>query len=50
MEKEKLKELILEHKEKSFARTGLVRRVVQEEISRYLPQREIVIITGSCRP
>jgi len=46
MEKEKLKELILEHKGRFFSRTGLVRRVVQEEISRYLPQREIVIITG----
>ena len=46
MEKEKLKELVLEHKERFFSREGLVRRMVQEEISRYLPQREIVIITG----
>ncbi|MBM4315502.1 MAG: ATP-binding protein [Deltaproteobacteria bacterium] len=46
MEKEKFRELIIEHKERFLARQGFVRREVQDEIARYLPQREIVIITG----
>lgn len=46
MENQKLKELIVEHKEKFLSRGGLVRRANQETIESYLPQREIVILTG----
>jgi predicted AAA+ superfamily ATPase len=46
MEKEKLKELIIGHKEKFLSRGGLVRREIQDEIENYIPQREILIITG----
>jgi len=46
MDKEKLKELIIGHKEKFLSRTGLVRREIQDEIADYIPQREILIITG----
>ncbi|MBW1694398.1 MAG: ATP-binding protein [Deltaproteobacteria bacterium] len=46
MEKEKLKELIVGHKEKFLSRNGLVQRDIQNEIADYIPQREILIITG----
>jgi predicted AAA+ superfamily ATPase len=69
MEREKLKELIIGHKEKFLARGGpqyhlpelprrnglripqgrrggLVRREIQDEIANYIPQREILMITG----
>ena len=46
MEKEKLKELIIGHKEKFLSRGGLFRRAIQDEIANYIPQREILIITG----
>ena len=46
MEKEKLKELIIGHKEKFLSRDGLVRREIQDKIANYIPQREILIITG----
>ena len=46
MEKEKLKELIIGHKEKFLSRGGLVRREIQDQIANYIPQREILIITG----
>lgn len=46
MEKGKIKELIIEHKERFLFRKGLVRRDIQEDIELYLQQREIVIITG----
>jgi predicted AAA+ superfamily ATPase len=46
MEKEKLKELIIGHKEGFLSRSGLVRRQIQDRIANYLPQREILIITG----
>ncbi len=46
MEKEKLKELIIGHKEKFLSRGGLVRRGIQDQIANYIPQREILIITG----
>lgn len=46
MEKEKLKELIIGHKEKFLSRGGLVRREIQDEIANYIPQREVLIITG----
>jgi len=46
MDKEKLKELIIGHKEKFLSRSGLVRREIQNEIAAYIPQREILIITG----
>jgi len=46
MEKEKLKELIIGHKEKFLSRGNLVRREIQAQIANYIPQREILIITG----
>ena len=46
MEKEKLKELIIGHKEKFLSRGGLVKRQIQDPITSYIPQREILIITG----
>jgi uncharacterized protein len=46
MEKEKLKELIIGHKENFLSRDGLVRREIQDKIMDYIPQREILIITG----
>jgi len=46
MEKEKLKELIIEHKGKFLKKTELVKREVQKDIAPLLNQREIIIITG----
>lgn len=46
MEKEKIKELITAHTRTFLAGKGLVRREVQKEIARLLPQREIVLISG----
>ncbi len=46
MEKEKLKELIIEHKEKFLKKTELVKREIQKDIAPILNQREIIIITG----
>lgn len=46
MEKENLKELIVEHKDRFLTRKDLIPRDLQSEIARYLPQREIVILTG----
>ena len=46
MEKEKLKELIIGHKEKFLSKGGLVKRQIQDPIASYIPQREILIITG----
>ena len=46
MEKEKIKELIIGHKERFLGRRDLVRREVQADIARYLLQREIILVTG----
>jgi predicted AAA+ superfamily ATPase len=46
VEKENLKELIIEHKDRFLARRDLLPRDIQQEIGRYLPQREIIILTG----
>lgn len=46
MEKEKLKELLIEHKDRFLARRDLLPRDIQQEIGRYLTQREIIILTG----
>lgn len=46
MEKEKLKELVVEHKEKFLKKTELVKREIQKDINTFLKQREIIIITG----
>lgn len=46
MEKEKLKELIVSQKERFLARKGLVARDIQRDIERFLPQREMIILTG----
>lgn len=46
MDKEKLKELLAVHKQKFLARQGLVRRDIQSEIARFIPHKEIVLISG----
>ena len=46
MEKEKIKELIVGHKERFLGRRDLIRREVQTEIARFLLQREIILVTG----
>lgn len=46
MEKAKIKELLVGHKQRFFLKTGLIERDIQEEINRFIPQREIVLITG----
>jgi uncharacterized protein len=46
VDKAHLKELIVEHKDRFLARKDLISRDIQTEITRYLPQREIVILTG----
>jgi uncharacterized protein len=46
MDKERLKELLIEHKDRFLVRRDLVPRDLQNEIARYLPQREIIILTG----
>lgn len=46
MEKDKIRELLLEHKERFLSRQGLVARDVQADTERYLSQKEIVLITG----
>lgn len=46
MEKNRLKELIIEHKERFLLKEGLVRRDIQEKIKGFIKQREIVLITG----
>lgn len=46
MEKNKLKELIIEHKENFLHRKGLVSREIQKDIKNYINQKEIILITG----
>lgn len=46
MEKNKLKQLIVEHKERFLKPAQLVRRGIQKHIESYVKQREIVIISG----
>lgn len=46
MEKNKLKELIVEHKENFLSKKGLVERDVQKDIRDYIKHREIILITG----
>ncbi len=46
MEKEKIKELIIGHKERFLCRSDLIQREVQAEIARFLLQREIIFVTG----
>ena len=46
MEKEKIRELITAHTHTFLDKKGLVSRVVQKEIARLIPQREIVLISG----
>jgi len=46
MEKEKLKELLVDHKRHFLSRGDLVKREVQKEIEPFIPQREIIVITG----
>ncbi len=46
MEKYKLKELFIEHKEKFFSKEGLIQRDIQEKIRPYLHSKETVLITG----
>ena len=46
MEKNKMKQLIIEHKERFLSTEDLVNRENQKTINSYLKQKEIVIITG----
>ncbi|OGW39516.1 MAG: hypothetical protein A2Y97_08145 [Nitrospirae bacterium RBG_13_39_12] len=46
MEKNKLKELLIEHKGKFLSRRGLIRREVQDDILKYIKQKEAILITG----
>lgn len=46
MEKDKLKELIIEHKERFLSKTGLIKREIQKDIENYLKHKEIILITG----
>lgn len=46
MEKEKLKELIIEHKSRFLTRSDLIKRELQGELISFLSQREIIILTG----
>jgi hypothetical protein len=46
VKKEFLKELVIEHKDRFLTCRDLLPRDIQLEIGRYLPQREIIILTG----
>jgi len=46
MKKNKLKQLIIEHKERFLSYENLVKRETQEIIKSYIKQKEIIIITG----
>ncbi|MDI6792689.1 MAG: ATP-binding protein [bacterium] len=46
MEKDKLKELIIEHKERFLTKKDLIKRKIQANINSYLKHREIIVITG----
>ena len=46
MEREKLKELLINHKRRFLSRSDFIRRDVQDEIKNYISQREIIVITG----
>lgn len=46
MEKNKLKQLIVEHREWFLKPADLIQRDVQENIASYIKQKEVVIITG----
>jgi len=46
MQKEKIKELIIQHKEKFLAKTDLVRREIQEGFENFLRSKEVILITG----
>jgi predicted AAA+ superfamily ATPase len=46
MEKNKLSELIVEHKEGFLSKKGLIRREIQKDIEKYIKHREIVLVTG----
>lgn len=46
MKKDKLKELLIEHKERFLSRKDLIKREIQNDIVKYLKQREVVLITG----
>ena len=46
MDKERLKELIVEHKEKFLSKTGLIKREIQKKINKYLNSKEVILITG----
>lgn len=46
MEKSKLRELIIEHKERFLEKTDLVKREIQGDIDNFLRHKEIIVITG----
>lgn len=46
MEKNKLKELITEHKKLFLDKKGLIKRSIQDKIGKFLKSKEIIVITG----
>lgn len=46
MEKNKLKELIIEHKQRFLSKKHLIKRESQTDIEKYIKQKEVVLITG----
>src|SRR4030042_3369464 len=46
MEKDKLKELLIGHKERFLSKQELIGREIQTSIEKYIKHKEIVLITG----
>ncbi len=46
MNKNKIKELIIEHRERFLSKANLVKRKIQENINSFFKHREIILITG----
>jgi predicted AAA+ superfamily ATPase len=46
MEKSKLRELLIEHRERFLSRRGLIRREIQKKLERHIRHKEVILITG----
>jgi len=46
MEKNKIKELIIQHKENFLSKKDLIKREIQKNLNGYIKHKEIIIITG----
>jgi len=46
MEEARLKQLIIEHKERFLTKSDLVKREIQSQINNFLKHKEIIVITG----